>query len=52
LTSKDGRYIYRETGTDGEGFMKYAVEMGPDATIYIPSFITIGSGIQILIGAG
>jgi hypothetical protein len=26
--------------------MKYAVEMGSDAMIYTPSFITIGSGIQ------
>jgi hypothetical protein len=29
-----------------EGFMKYAVEMGSGAMIYIPSFIKIGSGIQ------
>jgi hypothetical protein len=28
------------------GFMKYAVEMGSGAIIYIPSFIKIGSGIQ------
>jgi hypothetical protein len=28
------------------GFIKYAVEMGSDAMIYIPSFIKIGSGIQ------
>jgi hypothetical protein len=26
--------------------MKYAVEMGSVAMIYIPSFIKIGSGIQ------
>jgi hypothetical protein len=26
--------------------MKYAVEMGPSAMIYIPSLIKIGSGIQ------
>jgi hypothetical protein len=26
--------------------MKYAVEMGSGAMIYIPSFIEIGSGIQ------
>jgi hypothetical protein len=26
--------------------MKYAVEMGSGAVIYIPSFIKIGSGIQ------
>jgi hypothetical protein len=29
--------------------MKYAVETGSDAMIYIPSFIKIGSGIQKLI---
>jgi hypothetical protein len=30
--------------------MKYAVEMGSDAMIYIPSFIKIGSVFQKLIG--
>jgi hypothetical protein len=30
--------------------MKYAVEMGSGAKIYIPSFIKIGSGIPKLIG--
>jgi hypothetical protein len=30
--------------------MKYAVEMGSGAMIYIPSFIEIGSRIQKLIG--
>jgi hypothetical protein len=32
--------------------MKYTVEMGSDATIYIPNFILvkIGSGIQKLLG--
>jgi hypothetical protein len=29
--------------------MKFAVKMGSDAMIYIPSFIKIGSGIQKLI---
>jgi hypothetical protein len=29
--------------------MNYAVEMGLDAMIYIPSFIKTGSGIQKLI---
>jgi hypothetical protein len=29
--------------------MKYAVEMGSGAAIYIPIFIKIGSGIQKLI---
>jgi hypothetical protein len=28
--------------------MKYAVEMGSAAMIYVPSFIKIGSGIQKL----
>jgi hypothetical protein len=32
--------------------MKYAVQMGSGAMIYIPSFINIGSGIQKLIGWG
>jgi hypothetical protein len=32
--------------------MKYAVEMGSGAMIYIPSFIKIGSGIQKLTGRG
>jgi hypothetical protein len=30
--------------------MKYAVEMGSGAMIYIPSFIKIGSGIGKLLG--
>jgi hypothetical protein len=32
--------------------MKYAVEMGSGAMIYIPSFIKIGSSIQMLMGGG
>jgi hypothetical protein len=32
--------------------MKYAVEMGSGAVIYIPSFIKIGSGFQKLIRGG
>jgi hypothetical protein len=32
--------------------MKYAVEVGSDATIYVPNFIKIGSGIEKLIGRG
>jgi hypothetical protein len=32
--------------------MKYAVEMGSGAIIYIPSFIRIGSGIQKLMVKG
>jgi hypothetical protein len=36
--------------TVGEEFMKYAVEMGSDVMIYIPSFIKTGSGIQTLMG--
>jgi hypothetical protein len=31
--------------------MKYAVEVGSGAMIYIPSFIKIGSGIQKLMGS-
>jgi hypothetical protein len=34
------------------GIMKYAVEMGSGAMIYIPNFIKIGSGIQKLRGRG
>jgi hypothetical protein len=30
--------------------MKYAVEMSPGATMYIPVFVKMGSGIQKLIG--
>jgi hypothetical protein len=30
--------------------MKYVVEMGSVAMIYVPSFLKIGSGIQKLIG--
>jgi hypothetical protein len=30
--------------------MKYAVEMGSGAMMYIPSFIKIGSGIQKFLG--
>jgi hypothetical protein len=29
--------------------VKYAVEMGSGGMIYIPSFMTIGSGIQTLL---
>jgi hypothetical protein len=32
--------------------MKYAVEMGSGATIYTPSFLKTGSGIQKLIEGG
>jgi hypothetical protein len=32
--------------------MKYAVEMGSVAMIYIPSFLKIGSGIQKLMERG
>jgi hypothetical protein len=30
--------------------MKYAVEMGSGAMIYVPSFINVGLGIQKLMG--
>jgi hypothetical protein len=33
----------------GQGFMKFATEMGLDAIIYIPNFIKTGSFIQKLI---
>jgi hypothetical protein len=32
--------------------MKYAVEIGSGAMIYIPSFIKFGSGIQKIMGGG
>jgi hypothetical protein len=32
--------------------MKYVVEMGSVAMIYIPIFINIGAGIQKLMGVG
>jgi hypothetical protein len=41
-------YTYRHTDWR-ERFMKYAVEMGPVAITYIPSFIKVGSGIRKLI---
>lgn len=43
-----GGYTYRHMM--GE-IMKYAVEMGSGAMMYVQSFINIGSGIQKLIGA-
>jgi hypothetical protein len=36
----------------GEGFIKYAVDVGSVATIHIPSFIKIGSDFQKSIGWG
>jgi hypothetical protein len=47
LSNARGTRIYRHRLR--EGFMKYAVEMGSDAIIYIQSFIEIGSGIRKLI---
>jgi hypothetical protein len=44
-----GEYIYRHRDW-WEGFMKYTIEMGSVAMIYIRSFIKIGSGIQKLLG--
>jgi hypothetical protein len=32
--------------------MKYAIEMGSGAMMYIPSFVKIGSAIQKLMGMG
>jgi hypothetical protein len=31
------------------GFMKYVVEMGSGAMVYIPSFIKVGSDLQTLL---
>jgi hypothetical protein len=36
--------------TDGRDFLSMPVEMGSDDIMHIPRFITIGSGIQKLIG--
>jgi hypothetical protein len=41
-------YTHRNTDWR-EGFIKYAIEMGSNAMVYIQSFIKIGSGIQTLI---
>jgi hypothetical protein len=38
-------YTYRHTGWRA-GFMKYAVEIGLGATMYIPSFVKTGPGIH------
>jgi hypothetical protein len=29
--------------------MKYAADLASDGMIYIPSFVTIGSGIQVIL---
>jgi hypothetical protein len=42
--------IHIQTHRLTEGFMKYAVEMGSGAIIYIPHFLKTGSRIQKLIG--
>jgi hypothetical protein len=49
LPSNDRVYTHTDTGL-WEGFIKYAVEMGSGAIIYIPSFIKTGSGILKLMG--
>jgi hypothetical protein len=50
LPSNDRRdHTYRHTNC-WEEFMKYAVKMGSDTMIYIPSFIKIGLCIKKLIG--
>jgi hypothetical protein len=49
----DRRDTITDTQTDwGGGVMKYAVEMGLGAMMYVPSFIKIDSVIQKLIGWG
>jgi hypothetical protein len=37
--------------TDTRDFMKYRILMGPGTVIYIQSFIKIGPGIRMLLGA-
>jgi hypothetical protein len=44
------RGIHIQTHRLRGGFMKYAVEMGSGAMIYIPCFIKIYSGFQKLMG--
>jgi uncharacterized membrane protein YqaE (UPF0057 family) len=34
------------------GFMEHIIEMGLGAMIYVPSFVKIGSGVQILLRGG
>jgi hypothetical protein len=47
--SSDRRDTHRDTETEGrEGFLEYAVQVGSVATMYIPSFVKIGSAIQKL----
>jgi hypothetical protein len=41
-------YIYRHKNS-WDGFIKYTVEMGSGAMIFMPSLIKIGSAIQKLI---
>jgi hypothetical protein len=48
LPSNNRGYTYRHIGGQ-EGFMKYAVEMGSVAVIYISGSIKTGSRIQMLI---
>jgi hypothetical protein len=51
LLPKNGREIRIYVDTDRwEGFMKFAVGMGPSAMIYVPSFMKVGLGIRKLIG--
>jgi hypothetical protein len=50
LSSDRGIYEYIEHRLLWEGFMKYALEIGSGAMLYIPSFIKIGSSIQKLVG--
>jgi hypothetical protein len=35
--------------TDGRGYFNYAVEIGSDFKINVPSFMTIGSGSQVVL---
>lgn len=49
LPSIDGGDTHTDIQIDERDFFKYAVEMGSNTMIHIPSFMQIGSGIQKLI---
>jgi hypothetical protein len=51
LPGTDRRNTHRDTDW-WKGFMKYAVEMGSDAMVYISYSVKIGSGIQNFRGEG
>jgi hypothetical protein len=47
--ANDRTDTHTDTQTDGEVFIKYTIEMGSGAMIYVPNFVNIGSGIQKLV---